>query len=279
MHFHIVIILTLLTTINGQKTGYGACSTGQDDDRCEIQNGREELELQSEILQKIWDKMVKQERRDCLDILNQGHSTSGVYEIYQPDLTRVYCDMETDGGGWTVLLNRESGDVDFDRTWIEYKHGFGDLSGNHWLGNEHISKMTAQGYYKLRIDLSDWDDSKRHAVYSFFRVGSEFDKYQLIFDEYFANESNVNDSLSYHNGMFFSTKDRDNDEYHVNCAADLYSGAFWSKSCQTAGLTNYYGASPNGDNGKRADDVMNWRSWHGYEYSLKTAKMMIRPMN
>ena len=43
--------------------------------------------------------------KDCYDLLQKGYTDSGVYAIYlveERKLVTVYCDMETDGGGWLV---------------------------------------------------------------------------------------------------------------------------------------------------------------------------------
>ncbi|GBN64588.1 hypothetical protein AVEN_112357-1 [Araneus ventricosus] len=56
------------------------------------------------------DKIVKDgEHKDCSDILASGRNESGIYTIWTGESPttrkqlRVYCDMETDDGGWTVI--------------------------------------------------------------------------------------------------------------------------------------------------------------------------------
>ncbi|KFW75907.1 Angiopoietin-2, partial [Manacus vitellinus] len=78
------------------------------------------------------------------------------------------CPCVPAGGGWTVIQRRQDGSVDFNRTWSEYRDGFGALSGEFWLGNDHIHRLTSQGDYSLRIDLEDWNNKHKHAFYQLF---------------------------------------------------------------------------------------------------------------
>ncbi|XP_052814449.1 ficolin-3-like [Mya arenaria] len=149
----------------------------------------------------------------------------------------VYFDTGTDGGGWIVIQRRINGSTDFYRGWEEYKAGFGNLMGEFWLGNEYIHQLTASGNRELRVELEDEDGQKAFAHYSHFQVLSEEKGYQLNVSGYTGT---AGDSLSYHDGMKFSTFDKDNDLRKGNCAID-YEGAWWYKSCVNSNLNGKYG--------------------------------------
>ena len=83
------------------------------------------------------------------------------------------------------------------------------------------------------------------------------------------------DSLSYHRGMPFTTKDQDNDSHPRNCAT-WFKGAWWYHGgCHHSCLNGLYHRG--GVHTSRADGI-SWGNWKGYEYSAKRAEMKLRPV-
>uniref|UniRef100_A0A3P8Y457 Tenascin R (restrictin, janusin) n=1 Tax=Esox lucius TaxID=8010 RepID=A0A3P8Y457_ESOLU len=209
--------------------------------------------------------------QNCAQHLLNGESLSGVYTIYinrDPNQgVQVYCDMTTDEGGWIVFQRRQNGLTDFSRKWSDYRVGFGNLEDEFWLGLDNIQKLSAQGRYELRIDLKDGQESV-YANYDKFAIGDARSLYKLRIGEY---NGTAGDSLSYHQGRPFSTKDRDNDIAVTNCALS-YKGAWWYKNCHRANLNGKYGES-------RHSQGINWYHWKGHEFSIPFVEMKMRPFN
>jgi len=208
--------------------------------------------------------------KNCADVLKSGNKISGVYKIDPDSLGKfeVYCDQTTAGGGWTVFQRRQDGSVDFWRGWKDYKLGFGNLKGEFWLGLDNINRLTAGSSNKLRVDLEDNHGKTVFAEYSSFAVASERAKYQLSLGSY---SGTAGDSLSYHRGLPFTSKDRDNDSWSKNCASS-WKGAWWYKSCYNSNLNGLY------LNGKSSPQGMAWMKWKNY-ISVNSSEMKIRPKN
>ncbi|XP_036272877.2 ficolin-2 isoform X1 [Pipistrellus kuhlii] len=210
--------------------------------------------------------------RSCWELRTRGHALSGWHTIFMPDCRplAVLCDMDTDGGGWTVFQRRVDGSVDFYRDWAAYQRGFGSQLGEFWLGNDHIHALTAQGTSELRVDLVDFEGTRHFARYQSFRLGSAADKYQLVLGAFAGGTAG--DSLTPHNSSLFSTKDQDSDTSSSSCAQQ-YEGAWWYYSCHVSNLNGRY---LGGSHSSFANGI-NWHSGKGYNYSYKVAEMKLRP--
>ncbi|KAJ8417961.1 hypothetical protein AAFF_G00136700 [Aldrovandia affinis] len=211
---------------------------------------------------------------DCAAVFKSGSTQSGVYSLTLPNSTeqmKVYCDMETLGGGWTILQKRFNGQVDFHRTWKEYKMGFGDPAAEHWLGNEFVSQLTNQRPYILRIQLKDWEGNEGFSQYDQFSLSTEAQNYRIQLKGYSGTAGKIS-SLG-QPGSGFSTKDVDNDKCVCKCS-QLTSGGWWFDACGPSNLNGIYyqlGLNTNRFNG------IKWYYWKGSGYSLKSTEMMMRP--
>ncbi|XP_062615886.1 fibroleukin-like [Saccostrea cucullata] len=179
-----------------------------------------------------------------------GRRTSGVYSIYPNwDLlhnkksVQVYCDMDTAGGGWTVIQNRVDGKVNFSRRWQDYKFGFGDVLTSYWIGNDVIHELTKNNSSSLYVSITGKDGTTRYIQYDTFSISGEDDDYRL----YIAGNAlgTLDDRMRYGttdniNGMKFSTYDKDNDLDSSNCTDMMGVGGWWFNACNDAYLNGQY---------------------------------------
>ncbi|CAL8365990.1 unnamed protein product [Arctogadus glacialis] len=204
---------------------------------------------------------------DCSEELLNGEGESGEVEIFlggAPGVPLpVYCDMETDGGGWTVFQRRRDGAVDFFRGWKDYVKGFGELGGEFWMGLDNLHLLTSGADMSLRVDLRDGEEAA-YARYSTFRVAKR--NYRLSVAGY---SGTAGDSMSYHSGRLFSTRDRDPDRSITRCAVS-YRGGWWYWNCHKANLNGLYGS------GERHQGVI-WTTWKGKDFSVPFTEMKTRP--
>ncbi|KAK4320306.1 hypothetical protein Pmani_008812 [Petrolisthes manimaculis] len=213
--------------------------------------------------------------RHCLDLLDEGDSGRGVRQVYPfrgrpQEGVDVLCDHTIDNGGWTIFQHRTNLTTreNFTRPWIDYVRGFGNMSGEFWLGLDNLQTFTSWGQQELRIDLSDYEGEHRWAKYTNFDVGP--DHYRIKVSGY---SGTARDSMAEQNNQQFTTYDADHDTWGSGNCAQVFKGAWWYKSCHHSNLNGF---QYEGNHTTYADGI-NWRYWKGNHYSLMNTTMMFRP--
>ncbi|CAL4148115.1 unnamed protein product, partial [Meganyctiphanes norvegica] len=265
MKFCYIIVITICCSLSLSKS-----INSIEDDHFVLKSLVEDL---SDMLRKKKDLTSA---RNCIDLKKQG-KRSGTYLITPCDnrptkVVEVYCDMDTYGGGWTVIQRRDNyaHQEDFNTIWNEYAIGFGDVSKDFWLGNDNINCLTQQSHNEIRFDLEDFEGNRTYAKYRFFYIDDRANQYKLSVLGY---SGYAGDSFSRQNNMKFSTHDRDNDVWGpgYNCAAS-FKGGWWFRDCHDSNLNGLY---LSGNHSTHANGV-NWKHWTGHHYSLKKTEMKIR---
>ncbi|XP_025102264.1 ficolin-2-like isoform X5 [Pomacea canaliculata] len=196
---------------------------------------------------------------------------TGVHYIQMTDnkenLT-VWCDMDSGSGGWLVIQRRRDGSVDFYRNWVDYENGFGDVSGEFWLGLSSLYRLTKDKPVRLRVDLREVNGESHYAEYSSFSVGGPDTNYRLTVSGY---SGNAGDSMEFHNTQSFTTYDRDNEKTSDNCAT-MYHGAWWFKDCHKSHLNGLYKAD-----GTLGGDGILWYHVHNDVRSFTFSEMKLKP--
>ncbi|XP_078669884.1 fibrinogen-like protein 1 [Branchiostoma floridae x Branchiostoma belcheri] len=249
--------------------------------------GNVEREMSTEEQSEEGDETQKYPK-DCAEVLSLGNTESGVYLIQPSAVTYslsdkslrspvkpfyVYCRMDR-SGGWTVIQRREDGNENFNRTWADYKQGFGNPWREYWIGNDRLHALTTQARYKLHLHLADWKGRTEHVQYDRFVVEDEYNEYRLRIGNHLVYDRYRGDSLSAHRDYRFSTSDRDQGH---NCTAQ-YSAGWWHRKCSSY-YTNLNGRYREGGYFSQPYDGVEWYAWKGEQgYSLKFTEMRIIPI-
>ncbi|KAH8302126.1 hypothetical protein KR044_003034, partial [Drosophila immigrans] len=186
----------------------------------------------------------------------------------------VPCDDE----GWTVVMNRSSDDVSFQRGWLEYKEGFGNLAGDFFIGLDKLHALTSSVLHELRIRLEDFEGNVAFAAYDAFAISGERESFALsLLGPYQSSQvlPRAGDSLSYQAGAKFSTFDSDNDNCLECSCAQRHKAAGWFNACATSNLFGVYHTQ----NPQQAGETgIFWDTFQGKDSSLRSVAMLIRPV-
>ena len=61
----------------------------------------------------------------------------------------------------------------FQRSWEEYKTGFGSPSGEQWLGNDILNQLTTSESNEVYVRAGRFGGEEKFSKYANFRVGNE----------------------------------------------------------------------------------------------------------
>ncbi|XP_054835925.1 angiopoietin-related protein 4 [Eublepharis macularius] len=213
----------------------------------------------------------------CHQLFLEGERSSGVFQVQPPGSQAfgVFCDLAPESGGWTVIQRRQDGSVDFDQLWDAYRNGFGNMTGDFWLGLDKIHQIVQEQMFRLVIEMQDWEGNSQ-LVQFLFRLGGEDTAYTLSLLGPVLGE--LENAMGDFPHLPFSTRDQDHDlKGDANCAKHL-SGGWWFSTCGHVNLNGKYFRSIPRQRHERKQGIF-WKTWKGRYYPLKSTTMKIQPLD
>lgn len=141
----------------------------------------------------------------------------------------AFCDMETDGGGWTTIIRRTWSSLTFNRPYYEYEEGFGELEKDFWYGLRAMRDITTRTPYEMRFDMFDVVNdtvSASHAFYSSFRVEGE--NYTLHLGSFSgSDEILVNNLIQFDGQQFYAKREKQDQGLEATECIDRFKAGWW----------------------------------------------------
>ncbi|KFB49700.1 hypothetical protein ZHAS_00018192 [Anopheles sinensis] len=204
--------------------------------------------------------------RSCKEISKEK---SGKYVVHFGIrmIKSVYCEQQVQNGGWIVFQHRFNGEVDFNRSWAEYRDGFGSIDGEFWMGLKYLHKITSSRKYELLVEIRDYSGNYGYANYDHFEIGSEAEQFTLKVGKY---SGTAGDAMTFNHDTKFATADHKDSNFK---AAKYYEGAWWFGRASYTNLNGPY------KNATGIHQTMYWYDFHGDLRGMAFTRMMLREID
>ena len=165
-------------------------------------------------------------------------------------------------GGWTRIMNRVDNTTAFYRSWSDYKYGFGDINGNHWLGFNSINNILSTGDFMVRFEFEN--TQLDYFEVDLIKIGSESENFILTLGQ--LTNFTVKPYLEHNNRSEFRTYDYN---FGSNNCPNNYQAGWWFNNCYHFCSTCISDANQ----GHLYCVIANWRTYNKFKIFIKRKKI------